>query len=79
MNQQVYSKMVSVTQYVHLIMLKRFNTNELDHKCIYFIVSAVLFQRASAHTRFWLAVIFDWFCRVTFGVDTQIACHIVCS
>ncbi len=34
-------------------------------------MSAVRFQRDPAHTRFWLVVIFDWFCRV----DTQIACR----
>ncbi len=60
MNQQVYSKMVSVTQYVHLIMLKRFNTNELDHKCIYFIANAVLFQRnLPTHASDWLSYLID--------------------
>ncbi len=40
------------------------NIYESDYKHIHFIASAVRFQRGSAHTHFWLAVIFDWFCHV---------------
>ncbi len=64
--------MLSVTHYVHLLMLKSFNIYELDYKHIHFV--AVHFQR-EPDTRFWLAVIFDWFCRIASGVDTQIACR----
>ncbi len=67
------TKMLSVTQYVHLMMLKRFNIYELNYKR--FVASAVRFQREPAHSRFWLAVVFDWFCRVASGVDTQFACR----
>ncbi len=31
---------------------------------IHIVASAVRFKWEPAHTRFWLAVIFDWFCRV---------------
>ncbi len=53
-NQQAYSmtKMVSVTQYVLLIMLKRFNIYELDYKHTHFVARAVCFQGGSAHTLF---------------------------
>ncbi len=46
--------MVSVTQYIHLMMLKRLNIYELDldYKRIHFVARAVRFQRESAHTRF---------------------------
>ncbi len=40
-------KELSVTQYVHLIILKRFNIYELDYKLIHFVVSVVRFQRAT--------------------------------
>ncbi len=55
-------------------MLKRFNIYELDYTLVHFIAHAD-FQREPAHIRIWLAVIFDWLGRVTFGVDTQIACR----
>ncbi len=53
-NQQVFSitKMVSVTKYVHLMMLKMLNIYELDYKLIQFVASAVHFQIGPAHTRF---------------------------
>ncbi len=35
------TKMVSVTQYVHVIMFKRFHIYELDYKRIHFVASAV--------------------------------------
>ncbi len=61
-NQQAYSKtkIVSVTQYVLLIMLKRFNIYELDYKHTNFVARAVRFQVEPAHTLFWLAVMSDW-------------------
>ncbi len=46
------TKMVSDTQYVHFMMLKRFNIYELDYKRIHFVVNAVRFQRKSAQARF---------------------------
>ncbi len=42
------TQMVSVTQYVHLMMLKRFDIYELDYKLINFV--AVLPDRARPHT-----------------------------
>ncbi len=54
-------------------MLKRFNIYELDYKHTHFVARAVRFQGEPAHTLFWLAVIFDWFCRVACSVDSQIA------
>ncbi len=45
------TKMVSVTQYVHVIMFKKFNIYELDYKRIYFVASAVrLLDRLRPHT-----------------------------
>ncbi len=44
------TQMVSVTQYVHLMMLKRFDIYELDYKLIHFV--AVRFQIEPAHTQF---------------------------
>ncbi len=63
-NQQAYSmtKMVSVTQYVLLIMLKRFKSTvcfqgEPAHTLFWLAVTkAVRFQGEPAHTLFWLAV-----------------------
>ncbi len=55
-NQQAYSmtKMVSVTQYVLLIMLKGFNIYELDykHRPTHFVARAVRFQGEPTHTLF---------------------------
>ncbi len=50
------TKMLSDTQYVHLMMLKSFNIYELDYKHIHFIVSADSFQRESSptHASDWL-------------------------
>ncbi len=73
MNQQTYfiTKMVSVTQYVHLMMLKRFNIYELDYKLVHFVASAVRFQRARPHT---LLIGCDiWL--IPFSVDTVLCCH----
>ncbi len=62
-NQLVYSmtKMVSVTRYVCLITLKRFNIYEFDYVSIWLGV-----QCASL---FWMAVIFKCLCRIAPGVD----------
>ncbi len=46
------TKMVSVTQYVLLIMLKRFNIYELDYKHTHFFAIPVRFQGEPAHTLF---------------------------
>ncbi len=57
-NQHVHSmtKIVSVTQYVFLIILKCFNIYELDYALISFVGSAVRFQKEPIHMLFWLAV-----------------------
>lgn len=44
------TKLNRVTQFVHLIILKRFNIYELYHKLFNYIESAERFQREPAHT-----------------------------
>ncbi len=46
------TKIVSVTQYVLLIMLKSFFIYELDYKYNNFVARAVRFQLEPAHTLF---------------------------
>ncbi len=50
---------------------KRLNIYELDYKHTHFVARPVRFQGEPAHTLFWLAVIFDWFCRVACSVDVD--------
>ncbi len=51
-NQQAYSrtKMVSVTQYVHSILLKMFNCYELDNTYSFHCECRALSERARPHT-----------------------------
>ncbi len=49
--------------------VKSFNIYELDYKRIHFVASAERFQRGSAHTRFWLAVILS---RLVAGVVSRV-------
>ncbi len=56
------TKMLSVTQYVHLMMLKNFNIYELDYKRIHFVASADTFQRERGpptHDSDWLWYLID--------------------
>ncbi len=83
---RVYSmtKMVSVTQYVHLIMLKRFNIYELDNKRIHFVVRAVRFpERARPHTLLidcdiWLILSRHVWCRHPNCLSLE-SCRVACS
>ncbi len=60
MNKLVYSmtKMVSVTQYVLLIMLKWFNISELDYVLLQFVVSAVRLQKDSKNAYKFLVMLY---------------------